>query len=136
MLPKTVSAMVTVLQMSTLTFLYGSIMCLCFADDRQGTCEFLPAMPPKTVSGMVTAPQMSMMITMVPNGSAAVDCMRETGLISRKTWGHISCTPWANMHFIIEHVMDQPTKHIANALAHVWEMDHMAERWNVVQNKR
>lgn len=90
MLPKTVSGMVSVPQMSTLTFLYGRVLflfCFCFADVQRGTCEFLPAMPPKTVSGMVTAPQMSMMITMVPNGSAAVDCMRETGLISRKTWG-------------------------------------------------
>ena len=35
---------------------------------------FLPAMPPNTVSGMVTMDQMTRMITMVPTGSAAVDC--------------------------------------------------------------
>jgi len=35
---------------------------------------FLPAMPPITVSGMVTRPHMMTMMTMVPNGSAAVDC--------------------------------------------------------------
>ena len=37
---------------------------------------FLPAMPPNIVSGMVTRPQMIRMITMVPNGKAAVDCSR------------------------------------------------------------
>ena len=35
---------------------------------------FLPMMPPATVSGMVMSAQMRRMITMVPNGRAAVDC--------------------------------------------------------------
>ena len=34
---------------------------------------FLPAIPPRTVSGKVTRDQISPMITMVPNGSAAVE---------------------------------------------------------------
>ena len=38
-------------------------------------------MPPNTVSGIVIALQMSMMITMVPNGSAAVDCHAQAGVI-------------------------------------------------------
>lgn len=36
---------------------------------------FLPAMPPKTVRGIVTKLQMRHIITIVPNGSAAVDCI-------------------------------------------------------------
>ncbi len=35
---------------------------------------FLPTMPPAMVSGMVMSAQMARMITMVPKGSAAVDC--------------------------------------------------------------
>ena len=35
---------------------------------------FLPAMPPSTVSGNVTSAQMTRMMTIVPNGSAAVLC--------------------------------------------------------------
>ena len=34
---------------------------------------FLPMMPPATVSGMVMSAQMRRMMTMVPNGRAAVD---------------------------------------------------------------
>ena len=39
---------------------------------------FLPMMPPSTVSGKVTSAQMTRMITIVPNGSAAVDCALQT----------------------------------------------------------
>jgi hypothetical protein len=46
------------------------------------TWWFLPAMPPNTVSGIVIALHMSMMITMVPNGSAAVDCHANAGTIN------------------------------------------------------
>ncbi len=45
---------------------------------RQGALNsvrvFLPMMPPKMVRGMVMSAQMRVMITMVPKGSAAVDC--------------------------------------------------------------
>ena len=37
------------------------------------TLVFLPAMPPSTVRGKVTTAQMMKMITMVPNGRAAVE---------------------------------------------------------------
>lgn len=36
---------------------------------------FFPAMPPSTVSGKVTSAQITKMITIVPKGSAAVDCI-------------------------------------------------------------
>lgn len=39
-------------------------------------CVFLPMMPPAMVSGMVMSAQINRMITMVPNGSAAVDCIQ------------------------------------------------------------
>ena len=39
---------------------------------------FLPTMPPAMVSGMVMSAQMARMITMVPKGSAAVDCTAQT----------------------------------------------------------
>jgi hypothetical protein len=35
-------------------------------------------MPPKMVRGIVTKHQMIKMMTIVPNGSAAVDCMAQT----------------------------------------------------------
>ena len=35
---------------------------------------FLPMMPPRMVNGIVMSAQMSIIITMVPKGSAAVDC--------------------------------------------------------------
>ena len=40
-------------------------------------CVFLPIMPPAMVSGMVMSAQINKMITMVPNGSAAVDCTQQ-----------------------------------------------------------
>lgn len=55
--------------------------------DKLSTWWFLPAMPPKTVSGIVIALQMSMIITMVPNGSAAVDC--RTGITGREDVQHV-----------------------------------------------
>ena len=39
---------------------------------------FLPAMPPNTVSGNVTRAQITKIITIVPNGSAAVDWKEHT----------------------------------------------------------
>jgi hypothetical protein len=36
---------------------------------------FLAAMPPSTVSGKVMSAQMKIMMTMVPKGRAAVDCV-------------------------------------------------------------
>jgi len=40
-------------------------------------CVFLPIMPPAMVSGMVMSAQINRIITMVPNGSAAVDCTQQ-----------------------------------------------------------
>ena len=49
----------------THTHLHGALNSAFFA--------FLATMPPSTVSGKVTSAQVRMMMTMVPNGSAAVD---------------------------------------------------------------
>lgn len=51
--------------------------CVAYLHGAAKSCLlFLPAMPPKMVSGIVTKHQMIRMMTMVPNGNAAVDCSR------------------------------------------------------------